>query len=257
MNTTAATWLGSTVACAQCHNHKFDPISQKDYYRLLAFFDNADYRVEGLGEVVRDKWIVEPELELAPAEVLKTRDTLKAEAEALKKTIDAQRSRRRARGLGARARVDSRPTWTVLRPVRFVSAYGAALEEAKDGSLLVSAAAADRDTYTVTVRVPPRGHHRPPPRGAPRSVAARERSRPFLLGQLRPHASRRERGTGARPARAGGGRFLRGRPERALRPSTTARIRAGASTAKLGRAHTAIFLPARSRPSRSRAAAGR
>ncbi len=70
VNTTAFTWLGSTVACAQCHNHKFDPISQKDYYRMMAFFDNAEYRVQGLGEVVTDKWIVEPDLELAPPEVV-------------------------------------------------------------------------------------------------------------------------------------------------------------------------------------------
>lgn len=41
-NTTAAVWLGSTFGCAQCHNHKYDPISQRDYYALLAFFDNAD-----------------------------------------------------------------------------------------------------------------------------------------------------------------------------------------------------------------------
>jgi hypothetical protein len=37
-NTTATIWLGSTLACAQCHNHKYDPLSQKDYYRFLAFF---------------------------------------------------------------------------------------------------------------------------------------------------------------------------------------------------------------------------
>jgi hypothetical protein len=41
-NTTAAVWLGSTFACAQCHNHKYDPISQKDYYRFVAFFENCD-----------------------------------------------------------------------------------------------------------------------------------------------------------------------------------------------------------------------
>src|SRR5882672_11723849 len=89
VNTTATVWLGTTLACAQCHNHKFDPFSQKDYYRMLAFFDNSEYRVQGLGETVVDKWIVEPELELAPPEVLKRRDTLKAEAEALKKQIDS------------------------------------------------------------------------------------------------------------------------------------------------------------------------
>ncbi len=41
-NTVATTWLGLTMGCAQCHNHKFDPISQKDYYAMFAFFDNAE-----------------------------------------------------------------------------------------------------------------------------------------------------------------------------------------------------------------------
>ncbi|MBK7641909.1 MAG: PSD1 domain-containing protein [Planctomycetes bacterium] len=40
-NTAATVWLGSTLACAQCHNHKYDPFSQRDYYRLLAFFDQS------------------------------------------------------------------------------------------------------------------------------------------------------------------------------------------------------------------------
>ena len=38
---TGAVFLGMTVGCARCHDHKFDPILQKDYYRLQAFFANT------------------------------------------------------------------------------------------------------------------------------------------------------------------------------------------------------------------------
>lgn len=49
VRTLGMAWLGLTVECARCHDHKFDPVSQKDYYRLFAFFNN----VPELGEAGR------------------------------------------------------------------------------------------------------------------------------------------------------------------------------------------------------------
>ena len=42
-DTVGATFLGMTYGCARCHDHKFDPILQKDYYRLQAFFANTPH----------------------------------------------------------------------------------------------------------------------------------------------------------------------------------------------------------------------
>lgn len=41
VNTTFGTWMGTTIGCAQCHNHKYDPLSQEDFFRLYAVFNNT------------------------------------------------------------------------------------------------------------------------------------------------------------------------------------------------------------------------
>ncbi len=46
VNTTATVWLGSTLECAQCHDHKYDPFTQRDYYALFAYFNNTEIEAE-------------------------------------------------------------------------------------------------------------------------------------------------------------------------------------------------------------------
>jgi hypothetical protein len=44
VNTTMEVWMGTTMGCCQCHNHKYDPFTQAEYYRLFAFFNNTEDR---------------------------------------------------------------------------------------------------------------------------------------------------------------------------------------------------------------------
>lgn len=75
VNTTGTVWLGLTVGCCQCHDHKFDPLTQREYYQFFAFFNNAD----------------EPNLELIDPAVAKAREAIRkkiAEVEKKLKQLD-------------------------------------------------------------------------------------------------------------------------------------------------------------------------
>jgi hypothetical protein len=57
VNTTGTVWLGTTLECAQCHNHKYDPFTQKDYYQIFAFFNNTPLEVANGGKGVQFNFI--------------------------------------------------------------------------------------------------------------------------------------------------------------------------------------------------------
>src|SRR6185295_7670567 len=151
VNTTGAVWLGSTLGCAQCHNHKFDPFPQKDYYRMLAFYDNVEYSTYGVGAEVVDRWIIEPELELPAPEQAKKRTALRLEADTLRFEIENRDLQAELRAFEGEIAAQS-PVWTSLDPVAFKAASGAKFQKKPDGSLVVTGEVQEKDSYTVTVQ---------------------------------------------------------------------------------------------------------
>jgi hypothetical protein len=71
VNTTGSVFLGLTVGCCQCHDHKFDPLSQREYYQMFAFFNNSD----------------DPTVELGTPEQIKKRAHLRAEIAKVEKRL--------------------------------------------------------------------------------------------------------------------------------------------------------------------------
>ncbi len=244
--TTATVWLGSTLQCAQCHNHKFDPFSQADYYRFMAFFDNGEYAVHGQGEEVVDKWIVEPELELATPEQARRREALRSEAAALRREIDG---RDLAAELAAFERETQGPPapFTALRPLRLEAKSGATAEALADGSLRVLGKPADKEVYTVTVRTALAGIRAfrlealPDPE-LPQRGPGRDNSGAFVLTSL----SVKENGRAQRLARAAADVAEKGRTAALALDSHPATGWGVTSDAEVGRPHALIVALERS-----------
>jgi hypothetical protein len=119
-NTTGTTWLGLTIRCAQCHTHKFDPITQTDYYRLMAILNNAD----------------EPEMAV-PAPKIAAR---RAEIDSKIATMTAE--------LPDKFQSASPANWET--PIAQVKTEGSDAQRTDDGSWRFVGPSPDRDTYTFT-----------------------------------------------------------------------------------------------------------
>ncbi len=151
VNTTATVWMGLTVACAECHDHKFDPVKQKDYYRLMAFFNNVPEK--GLDG---SKGNAAPVLKLPTPEQDKQLATLEdglGSAEERLKAALPEIDKAQARWEHDFASA-SPPQWVSLDPESLRTAGGATVERLEDHTLRLRGANPDRDTYTVAFQNP-------------------------------------------------------------------------------------------------------
>jgi hypothetical protein len=148
VNTTATVWLGSTLACAQCHNHKYDPFSQKDYYRMMAFFGNSQYEVRKLGDGTK---FTETEIDLPTPEQEAKQKTIQAELDLLNAQIRTQTPAldRAQVEWEQMARLEPSLRWKVLTPKSLAADGGVVLTAGPDGSVTASSGNPGEATYTI------------------------------------------------------------------------------------------------------------
>jgi hypothetical protein len=142
VNTTGAVWLGLTVGCCQCHSHKFDPISHREYYELFAFFNNGtDVNNQGATiPVTRGEVFGRPVVPPPPTT---------SAAEALARRQAAWEKRELARLEG---RAPEKVAWSPLEYVEYRTKSGAGFQLQGDNSLLTDGKAEPHDRYTVVAR---------------------------------------------------------------------------------------------------------
>lgn len=94
VNTFGTAFLGLTVACAQCHDHKFDPIAQKEYYQLFAFFNNSVEDGHGASRPGGRLLLAGDgsSLEDLPAQISAARETLTAHVDRQRDAVEAWRT---------------------------------------------------------------------------------------------------------------------------------------------------------------------
>ncbi len=146
--TVLATFQSLTVQCARCHDHKFDPIPQADYYALQAVFAGVDRADRAYDP--------DPKIDRRRRELRETLRALDRNDPALRARFAEPGFRQQLSAWEAEQHA-ARGRWTILEPNTLASAQGSILTAFVDGSVRSEGSRPERDTYTVTVRVRLRG----------------------------------------------------------------------------------------------------
>lgn len=153
--TTGAVWLGLTVGCAQCHTHKFDPITHKEYYRMFAFF-NSTIDVNNQGPVVpvqRGELFGKPETETTEAPLARRGPTRGTPPGELKQSDWERQEIARLEKNPAVTAPNKIVEWHSFELVKADTEAAGKLRQLDDGSFLIAANAAVNDAYRVLARI--------------------------------------------------------------------------------------------------------
>lgn len=149
--TTGAVWLGLTVGCARCHTHKYDAITQREYYQLFSFFNNGDENTAVVPKSEREI----AEYEVAKAAYDRTTASLQADLRTAQEKHAPAFAAWEEKAQAILARMIAEPVQiSGIDEIQYACDETVTFTPQKDGSVLVEGENPDRATYTVTGHLP-------------------------------------------------------------------------------------------------------
>ncbi|MFI5385405.1 MAG: DUF1553 domain-containing protein [Fimbriimonadales bacterium] len=149
VGTTATVWLGSTLQCARCHDHKYDPFTQRDFYRMAAFYANSQIYPEGPKAFGEEKWF-ETQMRVPSPQQEAEERKLKTDMAEIQRRLAAWTPELNAGYTKWLEDSKKGPAWTVLQPDRLTSKNGATLSIDGFGVITSNGKLPSLDDYTLS-----------------------------------------------------------------------------------------------------------
>ena len=147
VSVTSTVWLGSTLQCARCHDHKFDPFTQKDFYAMAAFYNGTSHTPTNPGEA-KGRWI-EPLLEFPTSTQVAKRQQLAQKIATTERSMKRWTPEKRTALAEWREKLKN-PGWVVQDPKLFARS-GTRFKKLADGSALALGITPEDDRNQVSI----------------------------------------------------------------------------------------------------------